>query len=230
MLGVRGRPQADLRENQVAGRELPVTWFEIEDVNPAAAANSEPSSVYAQGFGQGGAKFNRLEGCWWDGNHSIYFASTSGGDVKNGDINSDGFAEGYGQIWRYRAYRGGGDLTLVYESDGAEALDSPDNLCVTPRGGLILCEDDASSDSDLNRHAPGIEDVNRLVGFDRRGGVFEFAVNRLNGAELAGATFSPDGDTLFVNIFGDSSGGVDPYTGAEGMTIAIRGPWHKGPL
>lgn len=178
----------------------------------------------------GGAKFNRLEGCWWDGNHSIYFASTSGGDVKNGDINSDGFAEGYGQIWRYRAYRAGCDLTLVYESDGAEALDSPDNLCVTPRGGLILCEDDASSDSDLNRHAPRIEDVNRLVGSDRRGGVFEFAVNRLNGAELAGATFSPDGDTLFVNIFGDSSGGVDPYTGAEGMTIAIRGPWHKGPL
>ena len=230
MLGIRGQPQADLREGQSPGVRLPVSWFDIEDVNPDAAANSQPTSVYAQGYGQGGAKFNRLEGCWWDGERSIYFASTSGGDIKNGDVNSDGYAEGYGQIWRYRAGRGGGDLTLIYESDGAEALDSPDNLCVTPRGGLILCEDDASSDSDLNRHAPGIEDVNRLVGFSREGGVFEFAVNRLNDCELAGATFSPGGEVLFVNIFGDSSGSVDPYTGAEGMTVAITGPWGDGPL
>lgn len=230
MLGIQGHPQADLRENQTPGQPLPVTWFEIADVDPDNAANAEATSVYAQGFAQGGAKFNRLEGCWWDGDRSIYFASTSGGNVKNGDVNSDGYAEGFGQIWRYRAGRHGGQLALVYESDGGEALDSPDNLCVTPRGGLLLCEDDASSDSDLNPHAPGIEDVNRLVGFDRRGGVFEFAVNRLNDSELAGATFSPDGETLFVNIFGDSSGTVDPYGGNEGMTIAITGPWAQGPL
>jgi secreted PhoX family phosphatase len=245
MLGIRRRPQADLRDRQTTGADLPVTWFDIEDVDPAVADNREPTSVYAQGYAQGGAKFNRLEGCWWDGKRSIYFASTSGGDAKNGDVNADGYAEGYGQIWRYRASDGwdhghngrngdgghdGGELTLIYESDGAEALDSPDNLCVTPRGGLILCEDDASSDSDLNRNAPGITDVNRLIGFGRDGGVFEFAVNRLNDSELAGATFSPDGKTLFVNIFGDSVGTVNPYTSNEGMTIAISGPWHKGPL
>ena len=250
MLGIRGRPQADLREGQTVGADLPVSWFDIEDVNPEVADNRQPTSIYAQGYGQGGAKFNRLEGCWWDGEGSIYFASTSGGDVKNGDVNADGYAEGYGQIWRYRRsgvghegrnghdnYNGhgnhghrGGELTLIYESDGAEALDSPDNLCVTPRGGLILCEDDASSDSDLNRNAPGITDVNRLIGFSRNGGVFEFAVNRLNDSELAGATFSPDGKTLFVNIFGDSAGTVNPYTSNEGMTIAITGPWGKGPL
>jgi secreted PhoX family phosphatase len=61
--------------------------------------------VYAQGFSQGGAKFNRLEGCWWDGGDGIYFVSTSGGDVKNGDVNSDGFAEGYGQVWHLRGSR-----------------------------------------------------------------------------------------------------------------------------
>ena len=236
ILGIRRRPQADLREGQTVGADLPVTWFDIEDVNPAAADNREPTSVYAQGYAQGAAKFNRLEGCWWDGERSIYFASTSGGDVKNGDVNPDGYAEGYGQIWRYRVSHGGhqggggGELTLIYESDGAEALDSPDNLCVTPRGGLILCEDDASSDSDLNRNAPDITDVNRLIGFSREGGVFEFAVNRLNDSELAGATFSPDGKTLFVNIFGDSAGTVSPYTSNEGMTIAITGPWGNGPL
>ena len=34
-------------------------------------------------------------------------------------------------------------------------------------------------------------------------------------AEFAGATFSPDGDTLFVNI-----------QGAPALTFAITGPWQ----
>jgi hypothetical protein len=58
----------------------------------------------------------------------------------------------------------------------------------------------------------------------------QFTVNRLNRAELAGPSFSPDGKILFVNIFGGPAGTVSPYTGAEGMTIAITGPWGKGPL
>jgi secreted PhoX family phosphatase len=36
--------------------------------------------------------------------------------------------------------------------------------------------------------------------------------------ELAGATFSPDGETLFVNIQ------------TPGITFAIWGPWRKGAL
>lgn len=58
--------------------------------------------------------------------------------------------------------------------------------------------------------------------------MFEFAVNILNDAELAGATFSPDGKVLFVNIFGDGSGTIDESK--EGLTIAITGPWARGPL
>ena len=37
------------------------------------------------------------------------------------------------------------------ESPGDEVLDSPDNVTVTPRGGLLLCEDDAPA---RRRHAP----------------------------------------------------------------------------
>ena len=228
MLAVEGRPHYDTREGQKVNRSLPVRWIDIEDVDPAYTTNHDPGSVFNQGYEQGGAKFNRLEGCWWDGGRSIYFVSTSGGDVKNGDVNSDGYREGFGQVWEYRSSgRSGGQLRLVYESTGSEALDSPDNLCVTPRGGLILCEDDASSDSDLNREAPGVEDVNRLIGFSRDGGVFELAVNRLNDSELAGATFSPDGEILFVNILGETATRPNPK---EGMTIAITGPWEQGPL
>lgn len=55
------------------------------------------------------------------------------------------------------------------------------------------------------------------------GEAFEFAVNRLNDGEWAGACFSPSGRTLFANRFGDGSSG-------SGMTVAITGPWSAGPL
>ncbi|MGH7820747.1 MAG: alkaline phosphatase PhoX, partial [Candidatus Binatia bacterium] len=123
-----------------------------------------------------------------------------------------------------RAGSSGGALRLVFESPGQEVLDSPDNLTVTPRGGLILCEDDAGgSDGDTHPLAPGITDVNRLIGLTPDGHAFELAVNRLNDSEFAGACFSPSGRTLFANLFGDGSPG-------SGMTVAISGPWEDGPL
>ena len=229
MLAIDGQPNVDLREGQTVGRTLPVRWVTIENPDPdpviefgAAGANS----CFAQGFAGGGAKFNRLEGIWADGNR-IVFCSTSGGNVKNGDAaGADGYREGYGQIWEYvgtgRADRG--SLKLIYESNGPAALDSPDNLLVTPRGGIILCEDDASDvDNDVHPLAPGIENVNRLVGLVPGGQPFELAVNVLNDSELAGACFSPDGTTLFVNVFGDGTPG-------SGMTCAITGPWNRGGL
>jgi uncharacterized protein len=225
MLGIAGRPQYDAREGQTAGVALPVAWFDILDPDPAAAGNSSPTRTFNQGWLAGGAKFNRLEGCWWDAG-SVFFVSTSGGDVKNGDNpNADGFREGYGQIWQHVPdAAGAGVLRLVFESPGREVLDSPDNLTVTPRGGLILCEDDASgTDNDTHPLAPGIVNVNRLIGISRDGGAFEFAVNRLSSSELAGACFSPSGRTLFANIFGNGTRG-------SGMTVAITGPWSAGPL
>jgi uncharacterized protein len=224
MLGIDGQPQYDAREGQQLGRWLPVTWYDIGEPDPGDASNTSQLRTFTQAFDQGAATFNRLEGCWYEGG-SIFFDSTSGGDAKNGDINDDGFAEGYGQIWEYRPERrGGGKLRLIFESSGPDELDSPDNLVVTPRGGLILCEDDAGSDDgDTHPLAPGITDVNRLIGLSPKGEAFEFAVNRLSDSELAGACFSPSGRTLFVNIFGTGAAG-------SGMTLAIQGPWAAGPL
>lgn len=227
MLAVRGAPQADLREGQRVGRRLPVTWVDIEDPDPPYANADDPGGVFRQGYAGGGAKFNRLEGCWEDCG-SVFFVSTSGGDAKNGDVNSDGFEEGCGQVWEYRANPSGGSLVLRFESPGVEVMDGPDNITVTPRGGLLTCEDDASSARvDSHPLAPGVEHVNRLVGLTPRGEPFEFAVNVLNDAELAGACFSPSGRTLFVNVYGYSRFSDDP---AEGMTCAITGPWGHGPL
>ena len=48
------------------------------------------------------------------------------------------------------------------------------------------------------------------------GGSVPFAFNAYNDSEFAGATFAPDGQTLFANIQG------------PGMTLAIWGPWESG--
>jgi secreted PhoX family phosphatase len=227
MLKIRGRPGYDAREGQRMGVRLPVEWVRIDDPDPDLENGA--TTVTNQGLAAGAAKFNRLEGCWY-GDGGIYFNSTSGGDAKNGDApNPDGFAAGYGQVWRFipGRRRGDGDiLQLVYESPGRKALDSPDNLNFTPRGGIILCEDDASpADEDPHPLAPGLTNVNRLIGLDPGGAPFEFAVNISDDSEFAGACFSPDGSTLFVNTFGSSTGVTPP-----GRTYAIQGPWRRGPL
>jgi uncharacterized protein len=227
MLAIAGQPEVDLREGRTRGEALPVQWVTIDEPDPELASVSDPRSTFNQGRAKGGATFNRLEGCWED-DSTIFFVSTSGGDVKNGDVNSDGYAEGFGQVWAYRPGAGGGTLTLVYESPSGSEMDSPDNLTVTPRGGLIACEDDASSAyADTHPLAPGIENVNRLIGLTPAGEAFELAVNVLNGSELAGACFSASGQTLLFNVFGRARFDEDAV---EGMTCAVTGPWRRGPL
>ena len=103
-------------------------------------------------------------------------------------------------------------------------------MTVTPAGGLLLAEDDASSAfsaTDTHPTAPGLSDVNRLIGITAAGEAFEFAVNIHSGSELAGVCFSPDGATAFVNLFGRARFDEPP---TEGMTCAITGPWGDGPL
>lgn len=197
MLAVADAPAADLSRGQAAGRSLPVRWVPIDEPDPPGASR-DPGAVFRQGFERGGARFSRLEGCWY-GDGRIYFHATDGGDARRG------------QVWAYAPDRA--RLALVFESPGAEVLDSPDNLTVGPRGGLLLCEDGGG--------------VQHLRGLTPDGAIFEFARNILNPREFAGACFSPDGETLFVNVQGDTRS-ADP--GHRSMTFAIRGPWEAGPL
>ena len=60
-----------------------------------------------------------------------------------------------------------------------------------------------------------------LRGVDLQGRIFDFALNLVSefeDKEFAGATYSPDGDILFVNIQ------------TPGITFAIRGPWDHGSI
>ena len=57
----------------------------------------------------------------------VYIVSTIGGNA------------GVGQVWEYDP--SGERLRLFFESPDRRALELPDNLCVSPHGGLMLCED-----------------------------------------------------------------------------------------
>jgi secreted PhoX family phosphatase len=221
MLAIVDRPNYDARRDQQTGVSLPVTWVDIDNPNPAGTSST---AVFAQGWTKGGARFRRLEGCWW-GNGAVYFADTSGGNAARGTI------------WEYRPDNHGGTLTLIFESSGAHELDFPDNLAVSPQGSLLLCED---GDGDQY-----------LRGVTLGGEIFDFGKNIQNDYEWAGATFAEadpawndrkirgnhkplgnrwDRVTLFVNRQGATGGANPPPAGEEGLTFAIWGPWGDGAL
>ncbi len=199
MLAIDGKPNYDTADGQRMGSTLPVTWVDIDDPDPRGAWG-DTGAVFVQGFTKGGARFSRLEGCWW-GDGGVFFHATNGGDAK------------VGQVWFYRPEGSdGGSLTLVFESPSAAVLNYPDNITVSPRGGVVMCEDGGGEQY--------------LRGLTPEGRIFDFAKNLLNLTEFAGACFSPDGRTLFVNIMGST---LDAGT-ERGVTLAIRGPWEDGAL
>ncbi|MEU8132693.1 alkaline phosphatase PhoX [Streptodolium elevatio] len=211
MLAVRGRPNAPLQLGQPRGATYEVDWVDITDPDPAHAPGTSwftaSSAVANQGIARGAALFSRLEGSTYR-HGTVYFCSTQGGAAAPGDelppVPFPRFGEGRGQVWAYDILRR--RLRLVYESPHSQVLDLPDNIAVSPNGTLILCED---GDGD-----------NYLRGLTQKGEIFD--ISRMvtpagdADAEFAGATFSPDGDTLFVNM-----------QSVIGRTFAISGPWDR---
>lgn len=216
MLGVRGEPNARLDEGQPKGARYRTYWIRIEDPDPefeeGISSNDAIKRVGDEGRAKGAAIFSRLEGAVWSRGR-LYFVSTEGGaPVPGPPLEPEGFGPGRGQVWSFDPRRE--VLELVYESKGADDLDLPDNITASASGTLLLCED-----------SPG---DNFLRGLTRRGRLFDFARNvdpDQVGQEFAGATFSPDGRTLFVNI----QSGPGPNR-IGGYTIAIWGPWDHGPF
>ncbi|NUU25507.1 MAG: DUF839 domain-containing protein, partial [Streptomycetaceae bacterium] len=208
MLAVKGRPGIDLSTGQPPGSAYDVAWVDIDDPDPRfAPGTTNDQAIQAvgnQGRAKGAALFSRLEGSTYR-RGVVYFVSTQGGATAAGDTAPDGFGDGRGQVWAYNTVTG--RLRLVYESPGSARLDLPDNVTVSPRGTLVLCED---GDGD-----------NFLRGLTVDGRIFDLArmepVAGDPGAEFAGATFGPDAHTLYVNI-----------QSKLGMTFAIWGPWHRG--
>jgi uncharacterized protein len=219
MLAVRGQINANLAASQQPRATYRVEWVDIDDPAPAfpytpgqtAPTTNETALTHVarQGWAQGAAFFSRLEGATYhDG--VIYFCSTQGGgpaEASTGPI-ADGYGNGSGQVWAYHIRSK--MLQLVFESTGPDVLDLPDNITTSPRGTLVVCEDNVND--------------NFVRGLTRNGRLFDIALNRLVSStgtprfndEFAGSTFSPDGHTLFVNI-----------QASRGLTFAIWGPWRR---
>ncbi len=186
------------------GTSAAAEWVVVEKPDWGAG---EPTA-FQQAYSRGAARLSRGEGAWY-GNGVIYVISTDGGPARQG------------QVFAYDP--SSSTFTCVFASPSATVLNAPDNVTVSPRGGIVLCEDGTG--------------LQFLHGLSADGQIFPFAQNNVvlppgemaargytgsgdfTGSEWCGATFAPGkGDWLFANIQ------------RPGITVAITGPWHKGAL
>jgi secreted PhoX family phosphatase len=221
MLRVVGTANAHLEANQAIGATYSVDWVDIADPAPTfpytpgvpAPTSNNDAIVYVgdQGRAQGAAGFSRLEGAVF-AKGRIHFTSTQGGGpAETGPQLTLGYGRGAGQVWAYDPRRK--TLRCEYQSPGTATLELPDNVTArNDRGTIVICED-----------GPG---DNYIRGLTRDARLFDIALNRLTfnnppnaprfAEEFAGATFCPDGSTLYVNI-----------QASRAVTFAIWGPWGR---
>jgi secreted PhoX family phosphatase len=174
-------------ENQTLSCE----WIDLDNVE------SPLDDLRQRGHEKGAALFARGEGIQF-GSDEMYFCCTNGGEQR------------VGQVMRYvpSKYEGTageqnspGTLSLFVESQSKASFNYGDNITIAPNGHLLVCEDQYTKT--VNNH---------LKGITQKGEIYDFAKVRWQ-TEPAGACFSPDGSTLFVNLY-------SPTT-----TLAIKGPW-----
>ena len=196
-LAVRGEAGFDTRnfdaQELEPGVEVEVEWIDMEWVE------SPDDDLRYRGRAAGAAVFARGEGIFYGERQQtpeIYLACTNGGPARKG------------QIWRYRPSPDEGQagerdrpgvLELFVEPNDGTLIENADNLCVAPWGDLVVCEDGTGDDY--------------LVGITPEGEIYKLAHNLNGNGEFAGACFSPDGSTFFVNMQ------------VDGWTLAITGPW-----
>jgi secreted PhoX family phosphatase len=142
----------------------------------------------------------KAEGTWTGVDGSIWFVSSRGDGPNAEDEDDRSAAPHSGQIWRYDPLSRSIELVVVIPV--GSPFDGPDNITSSPHGFALACTDG--------------EDDQWLIGITDGGELFPFARNAFDDSELAGATFSPDGKTLFVNV-----------QGTPALTFAIWGPWQR---
>jgi uncharacterized protein len=168
-----------------------VRWIDLDGVE------APDDDLRLRGARAGAALVARGEGLWM-GSTDLYGCATSGGLAR------------LGQVFRYRPSRfegtadersEPGQFMLFVESTDPAMFHYGDNLVVAPNGHLVVCEDQSGDAAD--NHI-------RVVAADGR--ISTLGRTPLQ-TEFAGACFSPDGRTLFVNLY------------SPGRTLAITGPW-----
>jgi secreted PhoX family phosphatase len=205
MMRVTGRH--DLRDDLVIGEPMEADWVDIAYPEKGFEEGSRDGrGIVTQGIEAGGSSFIALEGCTCS-NGVIYFTSKSGGNAS----------AGYVFAYHLDTQR----LVLLYESPDHATFSGPDNIVVSPRGSLVICEDRLTTHL-TGQSLAGLSSEGELFGFcrinpdlDSSYGGFDLSKTAIQ-SEWAGVTFSQNGEWMFANVY-------DP-----GFSVAISGPWQQG--
>jgi secreted PhoX family phosphatase len=185
-----GRHIGDLSEATQPGTRYKVAWVDVPD------RDARTVSVRNQLTDAQITRSRKLEGQWW-GDGGVYFVA-SYARMDDGSRN-----EHDGQVWFYDPDAQTITLKTIFGVNPDPAADTdfdgPDNITLSPDGGLILAEDGVG--------------LSHLVGLTERGVAYPLARNELNDSEFSGPTFSQDAAILFANIQ------------SPGYVFAITGPW-----
>ena len=184
----------DLSIVQEPGTKLRVSWIDVPNADPG----EDDEKVREQVIDAGATPIMKAEGLWTGNDGTIWFVSSRGDGPDAEDEEDRSAAVHAGQIWRYDP--GSQKIELVVIFPAGAPHDGPDNITVGPHGFALVCSDG--------------EDEQSVTAIRDDGQIYPFARNAFSDDEFAGATFSPDGDTLFVNIQGQPA-----------LTFAITGPW-----
>lgn len=173
-----------------------------------------------EALGKGCARMSRREGIWYAGGKMFIVDTGAGLDSSNRP------GRGEGAVWQLDL--GPQRLRALFVSGNQTAGNNPDNVTVSPRGGVVLCENGGGSTDAFGSGS-------RLLGLNPAGEACIFVKNGIQltaaqhaGAgklvpagdyrsfEFCGACFDATGRVLFVN--------VQP----PGISFAITGPWAAG--
>jgi len=187
-----GRHIADLSEATQPGTRYNVDWVPVPD------RDAKTVSVRKQFTNAQITRSRKLEGAWW-GDGGAYFVA-SFARASDGSVN-----EHDGQVWFYDPRSRTVTLKTIFgvnpDPDQDTNYDGPDNITVSPYGGIILAEDG--------------EGISHLVGVTTAGKAYPLARNEAANGEFCGPTFTPNGKILFA------------CTQTPGRVFAITGPWRR---
>ena len=188
----------DLSVASQVGTTYDVTWVAVPDRDARSVSTRKQFRWSGNPTGAEITRSRKLEGAWWGDNGAYFVASFA--------RSSDGSAAQHdGQVWFLDPLAQTLRLVTAFAytpGDQDTDADGPDNITVSPYGGVLLAEDG--------------EGKQHLVGVTDDGSSFFFARNELPGdEEFTAPNFSTDKKTLFVN------------TQVPGITYAVTGPFRK---
>ena len=187
------QPVDDLSRATRPGTRFRVEWVDVPD------RLATTTSTRKQFPDDRVTRSRKLEGAWW-GDGGAYFVASFARASDGSPVEHDG------QVWFYDPKQQTVTLQTIFGVNPDPAADTnfdgPDNITVSPYGGVILAEDG--------------EGLQHLVGVTDQGKAYPIARNETaEQAEFTGPNFSADNRILFANIQ------------SPGYVLAITGPWRR---